>query len=276
MQKRWYQSSHSSHCTQCTCFPVGLLHLGLLAEQSSSESAAASSALLASSFFFFLIFFLSLSSAEPCSVICIRFFIFSFFLSSLAATSSASSWSNSGYFLSLLPGVACRILQMWATSSRLTSSRSPSIIRSSSCTIVLAVKVSTSPGSPPNLFLGLLGPSPSLSEVSSSCSSPSALSPLLMLSLARAALSSGVASTVLALSCQAMARSVKHCNASPSGSLTVSFCKDTSRLRMVSSLGLLLLRQAGQRNLISLSELGLSLLLCGPVLGRGTEPGWNC
>ena len=37
-----------------TCFPVGLLHLGLLAEQSSSESAAASSALLASSFFFFL------------------------------------------------------------------------------------------------------------------------------------------------------------------------------------------------------------------------------
>jgi hypothetical protein len=38
-----------------TCFPVGLLHLGLLAEQSSSESAAASSALLASSFFFFLI-----------------------------------------------------------------------------------------------------------------------------------------------------------------------------------------------------------------------------
>ena len=38
-----------------TCFPVGLLHLGLLAEQSSSESAAAISARLASSFFFFLI-----------------------------------------------------------------------------------------------------------------------------------------------------------------------------------------------------------------------------
>merc|ERR1719342_910394 len=63
MQKRWYQSSHLSHCTQWTCFPVGFLHFGE-AEQSSSESAEISAAILASSFFFFFNFFFSLPSDE--------------------------------------------------------------------------------------------------------------------------------------------------------------------------------------------------------------------
>ena len=40
-----------------------------------------------------------------------------------------------------------------------------------------------------------------------------------------------------AYTCQAMALSVRHWSASPSGSLTVSFCRLTNRDRIVSSLG---------------------------------------
>ena len=43
--------------------------------------------------------------------------------------------------------------------------------------------------------------------------------------------------------CQAMALSVRHWSASPSGSLTVSFCRLTNRDRIVSSLDINLLSQ---------------------------------
>lgn len=73
------------------------------------------------------------------------------------------------------------------------------------------------------------------------------------LSLARAEASSLVVSACRARSCQAMARSVRHWRASPSGRRTGSFWRETSRDRMVSSRGLLDLRQRGHRNLRSLA-----------------------
>merc|ERR1719234_2788580 len=274
MQKRWYHSSHLSHCTQCTCFPVGLLHFGFAAEQSSSPaSAAAFSAALASSFFFFFAFLLSLSSTEIPSHCCL-FFNFSAFLSSRAATSSASSASSSGYFLSRLPGVAWSSLQMECTSSKLTSSRSPSTIKSSNCTMVLAARLSTTVSGPAPALLLLLGRSTSCSASLSLVSpSPPSLSSPLVATWLSALASSGAARRVLARSCQAIALSVKHCNASPSGSRTVSFCSETRRLRMVSRRGLRDLRQAGHKNLISLKLPGFSRFPCSR--GSGTVPGAN-
>ena len=80
------------------------------------------------------------------------------------------------------------------------------------------------------------------------------------------------------LTCQFIALSVRHWRASPSGMRTTSFWRDTSSDRMVSSLGLLDLKQQGQRNLTSWAAaaprwwagLGcLHLLLLS--FGRGTQ-----
>ena len=69
------------------------------------------------------------------------------------------------------------------------------------------------------------------------------------LSLARAAASSSVASACRARSCHAIARSVRHCKASPSGSRTGNFCSDTNKDRMVSRRGRRDRRHKGHRNL---------------------------
>ena len=101
----------------------------------------------------------------------------------------------------------------------------------------------------------------------------SRLEPHLEATCSSALASSGTARRVLALSCQAIALSVKHCKASPSGRRTVSFCRETRRLRIVSSRGLLDRRQAGHKNLISLKLPGFSRFPWRR--GRGTVPGAN-
>ena len=53
------------------------------------------------------------------------------------------------------------------------------------------------------------------------------------------------------VTCHAMALSVKHCSASPSGNLTESFCKATRRERIVSRRGRRERRHEEQRNLPS-------------------------
>jgi hypothetical protein len=60
--------------------------------------------------------------------------------------------------------------------------------------------------------------------------------------------SSVVVNACLARSCHAILRSVKHCKASPSGSLTGSFCSDTSNDKIVSNLGLRERKHNGHRN----------------------------
>ena len=97
---------------------------------------------------------------------------------------------------------------------------------------------------------------------------------------------SAVASACLARSCQFIARSVSLCRASPSGSLTGSFCKDTSSERIVSSLGRRDRWQIGQRNLTSLmfwTPLEVETLpppaplanFVLEALGSGTHVVWN-
>ncbi len=89
-------------------------------------------------------------------------------------------------------------------------------------------------------------------------------------SLARVEESSSVARACRARSCQPMALSVRHCSASSSGSRTGSFCRDTSRDRMVSS------RErwhSGHRNLHSL--LPDTSFFCEAALGKGTQAPWN-
>lgn len=93
-------------------------------------------------------------------------------------------------------------------------------------------------------------------------------------SLARAEDSSSVAKACRARSCQLMARSIKHCRASPSGSRTGSFCRDTSRDRMVSSRGRRDRMHRGHRNFTSLA-CQLEPFFWELVLGRGTQPLWN-
>ena len=72
-----------------------------------------------------------------------------------------------------------------------------------------------------------------------------------------------------------MARSVRHWSASPSGSLTGSFCKDTSSDRMVSSRGLRDRRHRGHRNFRSLAactaEAWELLFFMFADFGRGTH-----
>ena len=95
------------------------------------------------------------------------------------------------------------------------------------------------------------------------------------LSLARAEANSLVVRACRARSCHAMARSVRHWSASPSGSLTGSFCKDTSSDRMVSSRGLRDRRHRGQRNFRSLAactaEAWELLFFMFADFGRGTH-----
>lgn len=93
-------------------------------------------------------------------------------------------------------------------------------------------------------------------------------------SLARAEDSSSVARACRALSCQLIARSVKHWRASPSGSRTGNFWRDTRRDRMVSSLGLRDRIQRGQRNFTSLA-CQLDPFFWELDLGRGTQLLWN-
>ncbi len=92
-------------------------------------------------------------------------------------------------------------------------------------------------------------------------------------SLARAEESSLVARACRARSCQPMALSVRHCSASPSGSRTASFCRDTSRDRMVSRRGRRERWHNGHRNLHSL--LPDTSFFCEPALGTGTQAPWN-
>ena len=93
--------------------------------------------------------------------------------------------------------------------------------------------------------------------------------------LAKADASSSVASACLARSCHAIARSVKHCRASPSARRTGSFCRETSNDRIVSRRGRRERRHRGHRNLSSraaataAATLGLFLRLAD--LGSGTH-----
>ena len=65
-----------------------------------------------------------------------------------------------------------------------------------------------------------------------------------------------------------MARSVRHCKASPSGSRIGIFCRLTKSARIVSKRGLRDLRQQGQRNFVSG---GTEVLPLTAILGRGTQ-----
>ena len=101
------------------------------------------------------------------------------------------------------------------------------------------------------------------------------------LNLARADASSDVVRACLARSCHAMARSVRHCKASPSGSLTGSFCSDTRSERMVSRRGRRDRRHRGHKNLRSLAACMAAncedLFFKFADLGNGTQvPGkWS-
>ena len=95
------------------------------------------------------------------------------------------------------------------------------------------------------------------------------------LSLAKAEASSSVARACLARSCHAIARSVRHCRASPSGRRTGSFCSETRSERIVSRRGRRDRRHNGHRNLRSLAawtrEAVLLLFLRLADFGRGTQ-----
>ena len=95
------------------------------------------------------------------------------------------------------------------------------------------------------------------------------------LNLARAEANSDVVSACRARSCHAMALSVRHCRASPSGNLTGNFCKDTRSERIVSSLGRRERRHSGHKNLRSfaacMAAICDDLFFIFADLGRGTQ-----
>lgn len=81
------------------------------------------------------------------------------------------------------------------------------------------------------------------------------------------------------LTCHPMARSVRHCRASPSGSLMGRDCRATNRFKIVSMRGRRDLMQIGQRNFVSFRyviglpfspEVGL-LVFTIPFI-KGTQP----
>lgn len=90
----------------------------------------------------------------------------------------------------------------------------------------------------------------------------------------KAATTSEEARSWRARSCHIMARSVKHCRASPSGSRTGSFCRATSKARMVSRRGRRDRWHRGHRNLASHSHHageGRGL----PRRGQAAQVVWN-
>lgn len=68
--------------------------------------------------------------------------------------------------------------------------------------------------------------------------------------------------------CQFIARSVKHCNASPSGNRIGIFWRLTKRASIVSRRGRRERKQHGHKNFMSLGPGGLPLY---DVLGKGTQ-----
>jgi hypothetical protein len=68
--------------------------------------------------------------------------------------------------------------------------------------------------------------------------------------------------------CQFIARSVRHCNASPSGKRAETFWRLTKRANIVSNRGRRDRKQHGHRNFMSLEAGDLPLY---DVLGKGTQ-----